>query len=206
MQVQLRLDGRTAKNGAPLVLHNERLADPLDSFTQAIQGVSKKRNKTVEQHGDIAYMEFMGGLYTDPPLEYPLNGEKRGVPVVPAWNILRCLQDGGRRHKRGMDVPRGVYPLKDFAVIEFEGPDDPQELWEAGGFSLRKSVGVQRSRTMRTRPMFTDWQAVLPIEVDSDVFDRHTLAAIWKDAGTYAGLGEMRPVYGRFVATVENLA
>ena len=203
MQVTLHLDGRTAAGGSALVMHNERLADPLDSFTKAISAVSKKRNKTTADHEDIAHLEFLGGMYTAPPVEFPINGSKP-QPCLPAWNVLRCLQDGGRRHKRGMDVPRGIYPLTEYAELIYDGPRDPEAMWKAGGFSLRKSVGVQRSRTMRTRPMFTDWQAVLKIEVDATVFDLHTLRQIWKDAGIYAGLGEMRPIYGRFIATVEE--
>jgi hypothetical protein len=203
MQVMLKLDGTTAAGGSALVMHNERLADPLDSFTQAISGISKKRNKTTADHEELAHLEFLGGLYTDPMIEFPVNGAK-AHPVVPAWNILRCLQDGGRRHKRGADVPRGIYPLAEYAVIKYDGPTKPEELWKNGGFSLRKSVGIQRSRTMRTRPMFTEWTAELPIEVDATIFDLHALRNIWKDAGTYAGLGEMRPVYGRFIATVEE--
>jgi hypothetical protein len=203
MQVTLRLDGRAASGGAPLVCHNERLADPLDEYTRAIGAISKKRNKTTADHEEIAYLEFLGGLYTSPQLGYPINGHNP-EPSVPAWNVLRCLQDGGRRHKRGMDVPRGIYPLADAATLIYDGPRDPQKMWETGTFSLRKSVGVQRSRTMRTRPFFADWQAILPIEVDATVFDVDTLRTIWHDAGIYAGLGEMRPVYGRFIGTIEE--
>lgn len=203
MKVTLHLDGRTAAGGSALVMHNERLADPLDSFTKEIAKISKKRNKTEADHEELAHLEFLGGLYTNPSVDYPINGSKP-VPSIPAWNILRCLQDGGRRQKRGMDVPRGIHPLVEYADLTYDGPTEPEKLWQTGGFSLRKSVGVQRSRTMRTRPMFVDWQASLPIEVDATVFDLHTLQKIWKDAGTYAGLGEMRPVFGRFVATVEE--
>lgn len=203
MQVTLHLDGRTASGGSALVMHNERLADPLDPFTQAIANVSKQRNKTTANYEEIAYLEFLGGLYTDPVVGWPLNGSSP-KPCIPAWNVLRCLQDGGRRHKRGMDVPRGIYPLTETAELIYDGPAEPDKLWKAGGFSLRKSVGVQRSRTMRTRPMFVDWQARLSIEVDATVFDLHTLQQIWKDAGIYAGLGEMRPIYGRFAATIEE--
>lgn len=201
MQFTLHLDGRTASGGSPLVMHNERLADPLDDFTRALGEVTSRRKKTIADHEDIGHIEFLGGLYTNPPLSYPLNG-KNGQPALPAWNVLRCLQDGGRRHKRGMDVPRGIVPLAEYATLEYDGPTDPEKLWQAGGFALRKSVGVQRSRTMRTRPLFTDWTATLPIEVDMTVFDENTLELIWRDAGMYAGLGEMRPIYGRFIGTI----
>jgi hypothetical protein len=192
VKVLLKLDGRTAAGGSPLIMHNERLADPLDDYTRAIGAVAKKRNKTEADHLEIGRLEFLGGLYT--------NGNG---PCLPAWNILRCLQDGAKRHKRGIDVLRGVYPLSEHADVIYDGPREPDELWQNGGFSLRKTVGVQRSRTVRTRPIFSEWQCELPVEVDATVFDLDTLQNCWKDAGVYAGIGEMRPVYGRFAATSE---
>lgn len=192
MKVLLKLDGRTASGGAPLIMHNERLADPLDETTRAIAAVSKKRNKTEADHMEIGRLEFHGGLYT--------NGNG---PCIPAWNIIRCLQDGAKRQKRGVDVLRGVSPLVDHADVQYDGPRDPDELWKQGGFALRKTVGVQRSRTVRTRPVFTDWQAELPVEVDPTVFDLDTLAVALRDAGKFSGLGDMRPIYGKFVGTVE---
>lgn len=193
MKALLKLDGRTASGGSALVMHNERLADPLDEIVREIAGITKKRSKTEADHLEIARLEFKGGLYTN----------KNG-PCLPAWNVLRCLQDGAKRHKRGADVLRGIYPLFETVDLDYEGPRDPDELWKSGSFALRKTVGIQRSRTMRTRPVFSEWQAQLGVEVDPTIWDLDTLAHVWKDAGTYAGLGEMRPVYGRFVATVEE--
>lgn len=195
MKVLLKLDGRTASGGSALVMHNEQLADPLNDFVRSISAVSKKRNKTEADHIEIARLEFLGGLYT--------NGNG---PCLPAWNILRCLQDGAKRHKRGMDVPRGVFPLIDHADVLYDGDSerDPAKLWKDGGFALRKTVGIQRSRTMRTRPIFTDWQAELAVEVDPIIFDIDTLQVFWTDAGRYAGIGEMRPVYGRFIGSIEE--
>ena len=71
-------------------------------------------------------------------------------------------------------------------------------------FALRKSVGVQRARTMRTRPIFAEWQSELLIEVDANAFNLDDLRLIWRDAGIYAGIGDMRPVYGRFIGTIEE--
>lgn len=203
MQVTLHLDGRTASGGTALLMHNERLADPLDPFTRALGEITSKRKKSIADHEEIAHIEFLGGLYTTPPLGYPLNGAK-AKPCVPAWNVIRCLQEGAKRQKRGADVLRGIRPLTEDATLKYEGPADPEKLWKDGGFSLRKSVGVQRNRTMRTRPFFTDWQAELAVEVDVTVFDLNVLTKAWKDAGIYAGLGDMRPVYGIFIGTVEE--
>ena len=206
MKVLLKANGRTADGGTPMVMHNERLADPLDSCTQSIAGISKKKNKTLADHEEVARREFLGGLYTDPVIELDTKGQLTSnsqVVIVPAWNVLRCLQEGATRQKRGKDVLRGVQPLVVHATFTYDGPIAPDELWKAGTFALRKTVSVQRARTVRTRPMFHDWQVDLPIEVDALVLDVHTLRVAWADAGKYAGLGEMRPVYGRFDGTLE---
>lgn len=212
MKVILKQDGRTASGGTALIMHNERLADPLDTFTRALGEVSKKRNKTIEDHLEIGRREFLGGLYTTPisgpgTLEMNSDGSvTNGVPhtpCLPAWNVIRCLQDGATRQKRGKDVQRGITPLTEHATLIYEGPDDPEDLWRSGSFSLRKTVGVQRSRTVRTRPVFVDWQSELTVEVDLAIFDIDTLEKAWRDAGLYAGIGDMRPVYGKFLGTIE---
>jgi len=196
MKATLVLDGTTASNGSPLVCHNERLADPLDDIVREIKAISKKRNKTDADHEEIARLEFVGGFYLND------NG-----PCLPAWNILRCLQDGAKRHKRGLDVPRGIFPLAETVDLSYEGDDirDPDVMWKEGGYSLRKTVGVQKSRVMRTRPMLREWSAELPIEIDDHIWDVDSLSTMWSDAGKYAGLGEMRPVYGRFVGTITEV-
>lgn len=201
MKVRLTAEGQTA-----LVVHNERLADPLDTCTQAVAAISKKRNKTLADHEEVARREFLGGLYTSPSVELDDKGALTGngqLPVIPAWNVLRCLQDGATRQKRGKDILRGVQPLTQDAALIYDGPTNPLELWKAGTFTLRKTVGVQRARTVRTRPMFTSWTVVLDVEVDALVIDVHTLKVAWADAGRYSGLAEMRPVYGRFEGTLE---
>jgi len=192
MEVLLQLDGTTEAGGSPLVMHSERLADPLNEYTRSIAAVSKKRSKTEADHEEIGRLEFLGGMYT--------NGNG---PCLPAWNILRCLQGGAKRHKRGLDVLRGVYPRAEHGDVVYDGPREPDEMWKAGGFALRKSVGVQRARTMRTRPIFVDWKSQLPVEIDPKIFDLDTIRNLWEESGIYEGIGDMRPVYGRFKGTVE---
>ena len=207
MQVTLKADGRAAAGGSSsLVVHNERLADPLDFFTREVQKIAKKRGKTEADHEAIGRWEFFGGLYTAPVLGIEdVYGSCDVVIGLPAWNILRCLQDGATRHKRGRDVLRGVYPLTSFVPLAYNGPADPVAAWQAGCW-LRKTVGVQRSRTVRTRPMFTEWSYEMDVEVDATVFDLDTLRNCWHDAGVYVGQAEMRPVYGRFAGTIVEVS
>jgi hypothetical protein len=53
--------------------------------------------------------------------------------------------------------------------------------------------------------VFNGWSLELPVEVDPNVFDVHTIRAAWEYAGTYVGLAEMRPLHGRFKGTVQVL-
>lgn len=191
------------KGLSALLMHNERLADPLDPFVQALSEITAKRKKSMADHEEIGHVEFLGGLYTSPPLEGP-DDLSKVKPCIPAWNVIRCLQDGAKRQKRGTDVLKGIFPLTEDAALSYDGPSDPKKLWQHGGFSLRKSVGVQRNRTMRTRPMFPNWEAQLAVEIDPTIFDLHTVKRAWADAGAYSGIGDMRPVYGRFEAGLEE--
>jgi hypothetical protein len=213
MEVVLVADGRTAVGGGgSMLMHNERLADPLDPFTRAMAQLTGKRKKTEADHMEIAHLEFLGSMYTNPVITSPadVNGQ---VPTIPAWNMVSCLQDGGKRHKRGADVLRGIYPRDEFATFEFSDPasGDPysgplgaEELWKAGTFGLRKGVVIGGRKTMRTRPLFTDWRASIVIEYDTTIFDLDTIRTIWSDAGKFSGLGDRRPVLGRFVGAVEE--
>src|ERR1700748_2033656 len=49
----------------PLVIHNVRLANPLDSYTRAIKAISSKRSKTEDDHAEMMRLEWEGGLYID---------------------------------------------------------------------------------------------------------------------------------------------
>jgi hypothetical protein len=183
------LDGRAASNGSPLLMHNERLADPLNEFALEIGKLSRKRGKTETDHLAIARLEFVGGLYYD---------ENDG-PVMPVWNIVRCIQNAGKQHKLGASVLRGVIPATETTPVIYEGPRDIEGMWEAGTFALRKSVGIGSSRTMRTRPVFTDWRIEALIEVDLRILDPEKINQLVEEAGRYQGLGDNRPVYGRFL-------
>lgn len=188
MKAVLRLDG----SGSALLMHNERLQDPLDPHTRAVAEISGKRRRTDADHLELGHREFLGSLYT--------NGNG---PCLPAFNVIRCLQEGAKRSKRGKDVLRGVFPLVEHVDVLYEGPRDPEQLWlERESFSLRKGVVVSGRRVTRTRPHFRDFAIELPVEIDPIVFDLDSVETCWADAGKYVGIGDNRPIYGRFVGTV----
>lgn len=192
MEALLRAEGNAEFGGTPLLMHNERLSDPLDPIARALGEFTKKRAKTDVDHLEISRIEFLGGLYIN----------KNG-PCIPGWNIVRALQDGAKRIRRGKDILRAVTPILESADLKYDGPRDPEDLFATGHY-LRKGVVVSQKKTMRTRPFFTEWSFELPIEVDAEVLDPDVLAQCWTTAGKYEGIGDMRPIYGRFKASVES--
>lgn len=201
MRVDLKLDGTTKAGGTALIVHNERTVDALDPFVKAIKAV-RTRGATDEEHLDKSRLEFLAALYTDPVIT---PDSLKGAIVMPTWNVVRCLQDGAKRYKRGPDVLRGIQPLVESVPIRYEGDSakTPEALWKAGTFALRKGVGIGSKKVMKTRPIFREWSLVVPIEVDTEIFNVGDLEVLWRAAGRYAGLCEMRPIYGRFNATLE---
>ncbi len=191
-RLQVILDGRAEVGGTPLLCHNERLADPLDPITMEIAKLSGQRKKTEAIYLDMARLEFVGGLYYDEDLG----------PCVPTWNVVRCIQEGGKRFKLGADVVRAVIPVTQMTPIEYDGPREIDAMWEDGRFVSRKGVGISGRRIIRTRPSFTDWRVVAEVELDLDVLTAEKIEQCVQSAGKYSGLGDNRPVFGRFHGSV----
>jgi hypothetical protein len=199
-RIRVTFDGSTAVNGSPLLMHNERLADPLDPYARWMAELSGKRKKTERDHEELGRREFIGGgywLHDDGPGTNPTG------PCVPTWNIIRCLQAGATRFKLGKQVVRGLVPVTDVTPLVYDGPDDADALWRSASFVSRKGVGVGQSKVIRTRPSFTDWQVDAELELDLTILDPATVASIAVSAGLYEGLGDNRPRHGRFLGSVE---
>lgn len=180
---------------APLLMHNSRLANPIDPATKALKAATSKRVKTDEDHEEIAHLEFLGSLYTDSEFG----------PYVPGQNIERCLVDGAKLSKNGVRVTRGVFIKTDVNPLAYNGPRNAEELWADENFRHLASVKVGTSRMMRCRPVFREWRTEADGVLDTAVLNVAELAAITDAAGAMIGLGDWRPRFGRFTATVTAL-
>lgn len=179
----------------PLLMHSARLANPLDPATKALRAITSKRKKTDDDHEEIARLEHLASLYID----------DTAGPFIPGQNIERALVDGGRLSKQGMKIQRGVFITTDVNPLGYRGPRDAEGLWADENFRHMASVKVQQSRTMRCRPHFREWTVEADGTLDPAVIDLADLADIATTAGTMIGLGDWRPRFGRFTATVDAL-
>ena len=185
----------TITGTAPLLMHNGRLANPLDPSTQALKALTSKRKKTDDDLSDIARAEFLGGLYIDPDVG----------PFIPGENIERAIRDGATLTKNGMNVKRGLFIETDVNPLAYTGPRTAEALWDDENFRLIRTVRNQQNRVSRTRPVFAQWSTAAEGSLDEAILDFRTLGGIVEQAGMYVGLGDWRPRYGRFSAELERI-
>lgn len=178
----------------PLIMHNGRLANPLDEHTKRLKAASKQRNKSDDDHIRVARVEFEGGLYFD----------KSIGPYVPVDLLQAMLLKGAGKRKNGSEFK--AYVGVDMPVdapgfaLQYKGPRDVEGLWSNPDFVLSKLVRVGQSRVVRTRPRFpTGWRVTFGVEVMAGGVTQEQLSQAVTDAGLYAGIGDWRPRYGRFV-------
>ncbi len=190
MKVRIGVRGTT-----PLITHNIRLANPLDPIAKAMKGISAKRTKTEDDYVQLARLEFEGGLYLDPEVG----------PFLPGANVEKCIVEGARVTKQGKQVERGLFVVDNTIPLLYTGPRSAEKLWADENFRNVSAVRIGQQRIMRTRPMFRSWALDVDAELDPGLLSVDQLQAIITDAGSMVGLGDYRPRYGRFEATVEAL-
>lgn len=180
------------RGSAPLLVQSDRLVNPLDPLTIRLKELTGKKKKTETDHRAIAAVEYEAQLHYD---------EKLG-PIMPGLNVDAAVVAGAKLTKRGMDVKRGFMTVDDKISIEYDGPRDLKALFADSRFVDCRSVVINQKRTMRTRPIFRDWQLKFEAAYDPDIFNRKDLIACVEAAGRYAGIGTYRPRFGRFIAEV----
>jgi hypothetical protein len=181
----------------PLLMHCNQAANPLNKYAKYLKPLTSKRNKTEEDHREIARVEWEAGLYL-----------KDGVVALPAENLDRCLWDAAKRTKNGKKFKEGAMIGEDYFPLDYRGlkikvasngklPNpELDKFFEALNHQALVKVGT--STTLRTRPIFQAWSFSFTVLIDENVLDGHIIKNIVKTAGSYIGLCEKRPRLGRF--------
>jgi hypothetical protein len=172
---------------APLCLHSGELANPLSPAAKRIKKLSSKRRKTDEDLLDLAKVEWEGSFYWS---------DDYG-PCVPIDNVYSTTVNGARKSKMGKEATLGIFieGLKNFGdaaliKLEYDGPRSMEELWGDGNspFVYSKLVTLNRSRIVRTRPIFPQWSIRFRTKFDANVINRESVIKSMEDAGFYIGL------------------
>lgn len=196
----------TVSGVRPLLMHNVRLASPLDPFAKALKAITSKRKKTDEDYYAMARIEFEGSLYFD---------EEAG-PFMPHASILKSLMQGGVLTKSGTKIERGVTLLggHDLGVtgdpgvpLLYSGPRDVEGLWGEGEspFIDQRLVKVGQNRVLRTRPIFRNWGFEFEAHIDPTVLNMDEFVSVAQDAGRVAHIGDYRRFFGDYEVSVAVL-
>lgn len=183
----------TITGTTPLVMHNVQLADKENAFAKAIAEITSKRSKTPSDELEIGHLEFLGALYYDKDI---------GIHM-PTWNVIACIGQAATVYRLGKDVFRAIAPMTDRVPLIYDGPREPEKLWAKPEFRFRKSVGVQRAKITRVRPIFRQWGLELDLTLAEDVLSPDDFLRVVTLAGRSQGLLDARKLgYGRFTSKV----
>lgn len=185
----------TIEGTSPLLMHSSRLSNPLDPAAKAMKKISGKQKKTDDDHLELARLEHAGSLYFDAEVG----------PYMPSDNIWRSLLDGAKKHKMGVKVKEALLFPNDVNPIAYNGPRTIDGLWKDENYRHTASVKVGMSRVTRTRPIFREWLTETEGILDPNILDFEDLRMIAETSGSIIGLGDWRPRYGRYVATIEKV-
>jgi len=182
----------------PLLLHNGRLANPLDPHTRALKALTAKRAKTDDDLAALLVTEARGAAYETP----------ENLIGLPDANIWRSIQEAAKAYKRGQDVSRAVIydPVRVAPLVLPPGVTVDVDAYLADGDHIDyRPVGVNGKTVMRSRPVIREWSTSCEFDVYTDIVMLEDLRVFADRAGRLQGVGDHRPQYGRFNAVVEEV-
>jgi hypothetical protein len=186
----------------PLLMHSQRGMNGLDKDAQALAILQKKRGKDSSDKLAISDMEFRLGLYWD---------KAAGKAYLPAFNVIRCIQDGAKALKLGTKVIQNLKmdPAHIECWLKYPGCQEMTLDALCADPSFRDVRTVVVSGTVeRTRPIFRQWS----LSCEFSMLAGLSLAELnqcVERAGLYYGLGDFRVgtksggLYGTFIGTAK---
>jgi hypothetical protein len=172
----------------PIILHNGRMANPLDPWAKKLKEVSGKRKKVDADYEQMAKIEWFASLYLD----------KNERIILPGMMLEASLVNGAKKFKLGQQAKAGLF-VESHAPLLFDGSDlTPDELWERVDNTLTVACKVSMAKIMRTRFIANEWAADVTVTFDDGLFNPAQISEIFDAAGTQIGVGTWRPRHGRF--------
>lgn len=185
----------TWKGITPLIMHSCKCVNPLHPIAKELKKYTSKKNKTEEDLNIISDLEWKAGAYWD---------DEIGL-YIPGENVEATIQNGAKANKKGKDIQKYV-DVKDLYIPFNYGENlTLDELVSKYEYRDTRPMNVQRSKVIRTRPRFDQWNITFTLVYNEDKIDLDTIMNAIEYAGQYVGLCDSRPKYGKFVAIVEEV-
>ena len=177
----------------PTIMHNGQTSDPLNDYAKKMKKFTSKRQKKDSDHMELAKLEWYAALYVD----------EKNRPCWPGENIESMLVAAAKKTRMGPAAKSGLF-IDGNSIVSHDGPQTADGLWKfkefgKNPFVSRVPVVVNKSRIMRTRPIFHNWSLNFVVNYMPDIINKEDLIEFVNKAGKMIGLSDWRPKYGRFL-------
>ena len=185
---------------APLLMHNERLANPMDPIARKMKEITNKRKKTDTDLELLQNLEWIGGMYCTEDVGVndgvPVGG---GRPAIKASMVEAMLIKAAKRNKLGETFKAAVFIDDDLKIpLEYEGSKDLAKIIKTPQFRDVRGCKLNQSKVMRTRPRFNSWAVTVTATYLEDSVNERDLREAFEYGGMMVGIGDYRPKFGRF--------
>ena len=183
--IQFRITG-----ASPLLMHDDKTANPLNEYTKKMKALTSKRKKTDDDLLEIAKIEWEASLYYTPNKGYFIKGDCFAASFLEAAKSMKL----GKAFKQAVSIPDDpelIFPDRGLA---------PETLWKKPQYVDMSTVKVMRNKVMRTRPIFPEWSCEVTLFFDETRLNEEEIMLIVNHAAQYIGVCDYRPKYGRFNA------
>lgn len=185
----------TWKGITPLIMHSCKCVNPLHPISIELKKYTSKKKKTEEDLIKIADLEWEAGAYWDDAI---------GL-YIPAENVEATLRNGGVANKQGKNIQKYCDVTDIYIPFAYGENLTKEELISKFEYRDTRVMVVQRNRVIRTRPRFDQWVISFNLRYNETKIDLQTIINAMEYAGSYVGLCDSRPKYGKFVAIIEEL-
>ena len=185
----------TWKGTKPLIKHSFQSVKTLHPIARELKKQTSKKNKTEEDLIKISDLEWESGAYW-----------KDGIGLyMPAENVEATIKNGAKANKKGKDIEKYV-SVTDLYIPFFYGENlTKEELIANYDYRDTRIMTVQRAKVLRTRPRFDQWHIIFNLMYDDTKIDIDTIVNAMEYAGSYVGLCDSRPKYGKFTTIIEEV-
>lgn len=185
----------TWKGITPLIMHSCKCVNPLHPIAKELKKYTSKKNKTEEDLNIISDLEWKAGAYWEDGIGLYIPGE----------NVEATIQNGAKANKKGKDIQKYVNVTDLYIPFHYGENLSLDELVSKYEYRDTRPMNVQRSKVIRTRPRFDQWNITFHLIYDENKIDLDTIQNSIEYAGQYVGLCDSRPKYGKFVSIIEEL-
>ena len=184
----------TWKGISLLIMHSCQCVNPLHSISKELKKYTSKKSKTDEDLEKID-LEWEAGAYWKDGLGLYMPGE----------NVEATIQNGAKANKKGKDIEKYV-EVSDLYIPFYYGENlTKEELIKSFEYRDTRIMTVMRSKILRTRPRFDQWNITFNLRYNEEKIDIETIMNAMEYAGQFVGLCDSRPKYGKFVPIVEEV-